>query len=245
MGENEAHDVIVTRKFDAPRERIWRAWSDPDEVMKWWGPQGFTSPMCRMGSARETPRWCACVRTRAGSCITRGRTCRSSRWSGSSSTKDSRTKTVTKSPCRARPPPRDPGGGVIVFSSTISYSSSSTCSPNWLYELNVPSAQNLCECSIGPAASAHGCLGSLAGTFRASSGARHPRRIGQRTPAILASRALGPSLGRYSPVATRRRLGRGRELRSPRLSMPEASALDSAPRSWSRTRRIRLPIGRE
>jgi hypothetical protein len=165
MGENEAHDVIVTRKFDAPRERIWRAWSDPDEVMKWWGPQGFTSPMCRMGSARETPRSCACVRTRAGSCITRGRTCRSSRWSGSSSTKDSRTKTVTKSPCRARPPPRDPGGGVIVFSSTISYSSSSTCSPNWLYELNVPSAQNLCECSIGPAASAHGCLGSLAGTF--------------------------------------------------------------------------------
>jgi uncharacterized protein YndB with AHSA1/START domain len=27
---------------------VWRAWSDSDEVMRWWGPQGFTSPTCRM-----------------------------------------------------------------------------------------------------------------------------------------------------------------------------------------------------
>jgi hypothetical protein len=27
---------------------VWRAWSDPDEVMKWWGPQGVTSPRCRL-----------------------------------------------------------------------------------------------------------------------------------------------------------------------------------------------------
>jgi uncharacterized protein YndB with AHSA1/START domain len=46
--EKKTHDVIVTRAFDAPRERLWRAWSEPDEVMRWWGPQGFTSPMCRM-----------------------------------------------------------------------------------------------------------------------------------------------------------------------------------------------------
>jgi uncharacterized protein YndB with AHSA1/START domain len=46
--ENETHDVVVTRTFDAPRERVWRAWSDPDQVMTWWGPEGFTSPTCRM-----------------------------------------------------------------------------------------------------------------------------------------------------------------------------------------------------
>lgn len=46
--QNETGDVVVTRTFDAPRDRVWRAWSDPDEVMKWWEPQGFTCPMCRM-----------------------------------------------------------------------------------------------------------------------------------------------------------------------------------------------------
>ena len=44
----DTHDMVVTRTLDAPRERVWQAWSDPDQVMKWWGPQGFTSPMCRM-----------------------------------------------------------------------------------------------------------------------------------------------------------------------------------------------------
>jgi uncharacterized protein YndB with AHSA1/START domain len=47
-GEQETHDVVVTRRFDAPQERVWQAWSDADEVMKWWGPHGFTSPTCRM-----------------------------------------------------------------------------------------------------------------------------------------------------------------------------------------------------
>lgn len=46
--ENTTHDVVVTRTFGAPLERVWRAWSEPDQVMRWWGPQGFSSPMCRM-----------------------------------------------------------------------------------------------------------------------------------------------------------------------------------------------------
>jgi uncharacterized protein YndB with AHSA1/START domain len=44
----ESFDMVLSRTFDAPRERVWRAWSDSDEVMRWWGPQGFTSPTCRM-----------------------------------------------------------------------------------------------------------------------------------------------------------------------------------------------------
>jgi uncharacterized protein YndB with AHSA1/START domain len=41
-------DLVVICVFDAPPERVWRAWSDPGQVMRWWGPRCFTSPLCRM-----------------------------------------------------------------------------------------------------------------------------------------------------------------------------------------------------
>jgi uncharacterized protein YndB with AHSA1/START domain len=63
--QNEPHDVVVTRTFDAPMERVWRAWSDPDEVMRWWGPQGFTSPTCRM-DFREGGTTLVCMRAGDG-----------------------------------------------------------------------------------------------------------------------------------------------------------------------------------
>lgn len=62
---SESFDVVVTRTFDAPRERVWRAWSDADEVMKWWGPQGFTSPTCRM-DFREGGTTLVCMRSDQG-----------------------------------------------------------------------------------------------------------------------------------------------------------------------------------
>ena len=40
--------MVVTRVFDAPRELVWKAWTDPQYVMQWWGPQGFTAPVCQM-----------------------------------------------------------------------------------------------------------------------------------------------------------------------------------------------------
>ncbi len=43
-----AFDVVVTRVFGVPVEEVWRAWSDPEQVMRWWGPTGFTSPLARM-----------------------------------------------------------------------------------------------------------------------------------------------------------------------------------------------------
>jgi uncharacterized protein YndB with AHSA1/START domain len=46
-GSNK-RDLTVARVFDAPVELVWRAWSDPEHVMRWWGPEGFTSPTCRM-----------------------------------------------------------------------------------------------------------------------------------------------------------------------------------------------------
>lgn len=38
---------VVTYRFDAPRELVWRAWTDPERLRQWWGPRGFTSPMAR------------------------------------------------------------------------------------------------------------------------------------------------------------------------------------------------------
>jgi uncharacterized protein YndB with AHSA1/START domain len=36
--------VAITRVFDAPRELVFRAWTDPDQVAKWFGPEGFDIP---------------------------------------------------------------------------------------------------------------------------------------------------------------------------------------------------------
>ena len=35
-------EIVLTRVFDAPRELIWTAWTDPEHVVHWWGPKGFT-----------------------------------------------------------------------------------------------------------------------------------------------------------------------------------------------------------
>jgi uncharacterized protein YndB with AHSA1/START domain len=37
-------ELIITRIFDAPRENVWKAWTDPEKVKKWWGPKHFTAP---------------------------------------------------------------------------------------------------------------------------------------------------------------------------------------------------------
>jgi len=40
--------MTITRIFDAPRELVWKAWTDPQYVMQWWGPKGFTAPVCEI-----------------------------------------------------------------------------------------------------------------------------------------------------------------------------------------------------
>jgi uncharacterized protein YndB with AHSA1/START domain len=41
-------EVLITRIFDAPRERVFRAWTDPDEVAAWYGPEQFDVPRDRI-----------------------------------------------------------------------------------------------------------------------------------------------------------------------------------------------------
>ena len=40
--------MTLTRIFNAPRELVWKAWTDPQMMARWWGPKGFTNPVCEM-----------------------------------------------------------------------------------------------------------------------------------------------------------------------------------------------------
>ena len=40
--------VLITRFFEAPRERVFRAWTNPDEVAAWYGPEHFETPRERI-----------------------------------------------------------------------------------------------------------------------------------------------------------------------------------------------------
>ena len=37
-------EVTSTRVLDAPRELVWKAWTDPEELAQWWGPKGVSTP---------------------------------------------------------------------------------------------------------------------------------------------------------------------------------------------------------
>ena len=39
LGDDE---LLITREFDAPLALVWRIWEDPDHMIRWWGPEGFT-----------------------------------------------------------------------------------------------------------------------------------------------------------------------------------------------------------
>lgn len=41
----ETTDLVVTRVFDAPRERVWEVFTKPEHIRKWWGPIPFTAPV--------------------------------------------------------------------------------------------------------------------------------------------------------------------------------------------------------
>ncbi len=39
-------EFIITRVFDASRERVWKACTEAKQLAQWWGPQGFSAPIC-------------------------------------------------------------------------------------------------------------------------------------------------------------------------------------------------------
>ncbi len=48
MASSVERGIVITRVFDAPRGRVFNAWTDPEHFERWWGPNGFTTPVCKV-----------------------------------------------------------------------------------------------------------------------------------------------------------------------------------------------------
>lgn len=44
MDDSNKQELVITRIFNTPRERVWEAWTEPEMFMKWWGPEDFSCP---------------------------------------------------------------------------------------------------------------------------------------------------------------------------------------------------------
>jgi uncharacterized protein YndB with AHSA1/START domain len=44
----ETHDLVVSRDVPAPIEEAWKSWTEPDHVLRWWGPNGFTCTLAEL-----------------------------------------------------------------------------------------------------------------------------------------------------------------------------------------------------
>lgn len=44
MTDQNKNELVIERIFDAPVETVWRYWTDPELMKKWWGPKDFTAP---------------------------------------------------------------------------------------------------------------------------------------------------------------------------------------------------------
>jgi hypothetical protein len=40
--------ILATRVFDAPRDLVWKVWTEPEHIWKWWGPKGFSDTIKKM-----------------------------------------------------------------------------------------------------------------------------------------------------------------------------------------------------
>ena len=53
---SEGAELVFERTFDAPRERVWKAFTDPEIVPRWWGPHGTTTKIVEM-DVRPGGKW--------------------------------------------------------------------------------------------------------------------------------------------------------------------------------------------
>src|SRR5881628_3792854 len=58
-------ELVIRRTFDAPRERVWKAWTDPESFKRWFGPRGFTIPSCEI-DLRVGGKYLYCMRSPEG-----------------------------------------------------------------------------------------------------------------------------------------------------------------------------------
>ena len=58
-------ELVITRIFDAPRNHVFKAWTEPEQMKRWWGPKGFTTPYSRI-DLREGGKYLNCMRSPEG-----------------------------------------------------------------------------------------------------------------------------------------------------------------------------------
>jgi uncharacterized protein YndB with AHSA1/START domain len=44
--DTAGREITFTRRFEAPRDLVFRAWTEPEHLKRWWGPRGFSLPVC-------------------------------------------------------------------------------------------------------------------------------------------------------------------------------------------------------
>jgi uncharacterized protein YndB with AHSA1/START domain len=58
-------EILLTRYFDAPPDLVWKAWTEPEYVMQWWGPKDYTCPFCKI-DLRVGGSYLYCMRSPEG-----------------------------------------------------------------------------------------------------------------------------------------------------------------------------------
>ncbi len=58
-------ELVINRIFDAPRELVWKAWTEPELMMQWWGPKDFTTPSIKL-DLRVGGEYLSCMRSPDG-----------------------------------------------------------------------------------------------------------------------------------------------------------------------------------
>jgi uncharacterized protein YndB with AHSA1/START domain len=62
------HEFVIARIFDAPRRLLFKMWIEPEHLVRWWGPRGFTTISSRM-EVRPGGTWSRSMRAPNGSLI--------------------------------------------------------------------------------------------------------------------------------------------------------------------------------
>jgi uncharacterized protein YndB with AHSA1/START domain len=65
VAPSTAQELVIEPVFDAPRELVWKAWTDPELSMRWWGPKGYTCPTCEI-DLRVGGKYLNCMRSPEG-----------------------------------------------------------------------------------------------------------------------------------------------------------------------------------
>jgi uncharacterized protein YndB with AHSA1/START domain len=58
-------ELVIKREFNAPREEVWMAWTNPEIAKRWWGPKGFTAPVSKI-DLRVGGTYLTCMRSPEG-----------------------------------------------------------------------------------------------------------------------------------------------------------------------------------